>query len=93
MCFYRAMHRSLQIPEILSEILASISPESQKDRASQAAMARTCKLFYEPAMNALWFKINSITPLLKCLPQYTWDEQGPNVLVCLVAISEYIFIH
>lgn len=40
------------------------TPLTQK---SFAALARTCKHFYEPAMDLLWAKLDGIEPLLSCV--------------------------
>ena len=72
------MHRCLLLPEIQRLVIESIPsvdavpdpfagswqrvPEG--DRKAYAALARTCGAFYEPAMNALWRNIGSLSPVL-----------------------------
>ncbi|KAG2045621.1 hypothetical protein BDR06DRAFT_1051461, partial [Suillus hirtellus] len=34
---------------------------------SLAALARTCKPFYEPAMDLLWAELDGMEPLLSCV--------------------------
>jgi hypothetical protein len=34
-----------------------------------AALARTCRIFKEPALDVLWRDIKGIRPLLSCLPE------------------------
>ncbi|KAG1897397.1 uncharacterized protein F5891DRAFT_536689 [Suillus fuscotomentosus] len=34
-----------------------------------AALARTCKIFHEPAMDLLWTEIHELEPLLGCVPR------------------------
>lgn len=33
-----------------------------------AVLARTCKLFSEPALNILWHYMPNLNPLIRCLP-------------------------
>ncbi|GJE91783.1 F-box protein [Phanerochaete sordida] len=68
----RVMHPVLQIDEILVDILSTV------DRASLRSLGLACKTFYEPAMNALWYRIHSLVPLLACLPEdaVERDEHG-----------------
>jgi len=76
------MHRALFSFDILLEIFAHFckdianlhfldlsSGESERDRTSLIALARTCKTFYEPAMDFLWADIGyrGIYPLLGCV--------------------------
>ncbi|RDB17392.1 hypothetical protein Hypma_001681 [Hypsizygus marmoreus] len=42
------------------------------------ALARTCRLFYEPALTCLWSELSSIAPLVKCLPADAWEEVENN---------------
>jgi hypothetical protein len=34
-----------------------------------AALARTCRLFKEPALNTLWKKVSGLEPLISCFPE------------------------
>lgn len=55
------MHQCLRITEIQSLIFGSL-------RASECApLARTCKLFYEQAMDVLWADIDSLIPFIRCV--------------------------
>ncbi|EJF63283.1 hypothetical protein DICSQDRAFT_153845 [Dichomitus squalens LYAD-421 SS1] len=67
------MHRALRICEIARSICAFLNDESEPERPSLAALARTCKGLHEPAMEALWAVLDSLVPLLQCLP---WDCGG-----------------
>ncbi|KAG1777979.1 hypothetical protein EV702DRAFT_1099123 [Suillus placidus] len=77
------MHRALLIAEILLEIFAHVKSlpldpwyaidEKPTSRKCLAALARTCKKFYEPAMDFLWADLNEydgIAPLLGCVTRY-----------------------
>ncbi|KAG1770984.1 hypothetical protein EDD22DRAFT_864799 [Suillus occidentalis] len=69
------MHWALHICEILLEIFAHVNTVrnscSYQQKAfawkSLAALAVTCKTFYEPAMNELWAVMYGLTPLLGCV--------------------------
>lgn len=59
------MHQALLVPEVLLEIFAHVNKTSTQK--SLAALAATCKVFYEPAMEMLWAKIDQLEPLLGCV--------------------------
>lgn len=73
------MHQALLVCEILLEIFKHVNDIDWQNpimsyheimslvRASLAALARTCKKFYEPAMNELWAGIHGLNPLLGCV--------------------------
>jgi hypothetical protein len=67
------MHQALSVFEILLEIFAHLKPipgsfeENLWYQECLAAFARTCKTFYEPAMDLLWSDIFDIEPLLGCV--------------------------
>lgn len=67
--FLSNMHLCLQITEVLSAVLQAIDADSKLP--TNAAMARTCRAFYEPASDALWEDLPRLGPLLKCLPEQT----------------------
>ncbi|KAJ7052010.1 hypothetical protein C8F01DRAFT_1172729 [Mycena amicta] len=52
------MHRCLQIPEILLQVVAHYQPH---DKRTLAALARTCRLFEGPAADQLWREPGSAT--------------------------------
>ncbi|KAG1799300.1 uncharacterized protein HD556DRAFT_1534506 [Suillus plorans] len=65
------MHQGLLIPEVLLEIFAYVniipSTETTSTQKLLAALARTCKIFHEPAMDLLWTEIHGLEPLLGCV--------------------------
>ncbi|KAG1815820.1 hypothetical protein EV424DRAFT_1325217 [Suillus variegatus] len=62
------MHQALLVPEVLLEIFAYVPPtQTTSTRKVLAALARTCKIFHEPAMDLLWTKIDGLEPLLGCV--------------------------
>ncbi|KAG1897382.1 uncharacterized protein F5891DRAFT_536017 [Suillus fuscotomentosus] len=81
------MHQALLVPEVLLEIFAyvKIIPSTETTPAQEllAALARTCKIFHEPAMDLLWAEIDGLEPLLGCVARLhpliyhsstKWDE-------------------
>jgi hypothetical protein len=59
--------------EILLDIFTTIcgddsDSQDSLNRATIAALARTCRTFKEPALDVLWKDINGFKPLLSCLP-------------------------
>ncbi|KAG2065890.1 hypothetical protein BDR04DRAFT_1107806 [Suillus decipiens] len=73
------MHRALLVCEILLEIFKHINTIDWQNpmmksydkvsfvRTSLAALATTCRTFYEPAMSELWANIDGLNPLLGCV--------------------------
>ncbi|OAX37560.1 hypothetical protein K503DRAFT_866783 [Rhizopogon vinicolor AM-OR11-026] len=68
------MHPTLLLVEVLLETFAYLKPsgsasEKSLSRRSLSALARTCKPFYEPAMDLLWEDMDDygIIPLLGCV--------------------------
>lgn len=85
------MHRCLNVPEILCAILDAVVQEhgnphslsclSLVERATLAAMARTCRAFHESATDALWSTLTSLDPLVQCLPEHMWRVPSPGRVV------------
>jgi len=57
--------------EILTDIFAAIYEEGirKSPLPTFAALARTCRRFKEPALNALWKDMDDFMPLILCLPE------------------------
>ena len=61
-----AVHMALRITEILELIFDHVRPQNiiEPSRTQVLAMAaRTCKLFREPALTALWRELNTLSPV------------------------------
>jgi hypothetical protein len=73
------MHICLLPIEILIDIFAAIYEVDYKKRSLRtfAALARTCRRFKEPALNALWKDMNDFMPLVLCLPE---DVRGRSAV-------------
>lgn len=65
------MHQALLVPEIIMNIFehAKMGVHAKKPLSQKAlaALATTCKIFYEPAMDLLWSDIDGLLPLLGCI--------------------------
>ena len=72
------MHRCLHVFDIVSIITDFVFAlgDSTHDWRSVAALARTCKTFYEPALNTLWRTQIGIEYLIKCMPADAWEEHA-----------------
>ncbi|OAX41712.1 hypothetical protein K503DRAFT_797776 [Rhizopogon vinicolor AM-OR11-026] len=64
------MHICLLPTETLLDIFANIRGQrgSRRDRATIAALARTCRKFKEPALDTLWEHTYGFEPFISCLP-------------------------
>ncbi|KAF8547386.1 hypothetical protein OG21DRAFT_1424933 [Imleria badia] len=60
------MHAALQLTEI-SEVVCKFL-----DRPTLARLARTCRAFEEPALDALWKVIDGSEPLVRLFPDLVW---------------------
>ncbi|KAG1876405.1 hypothetical protein F4604DRAFT_697118 [Suillus subluteus] len=48
-------------------------------RKSLLALALTCKSFTGPALDLLWRQLAGLEPLIKCLPQSLWKQDGKKL--------------
>lgn len=55
-------HRCLHIAEIQGMIFGLL------DRHECTQLARTCRSFYDQAMNVVWAQMGSLIPFVKCMP-------------------------
>jgi hypothetical protein len=56
------MHPALRIFEVIDTVC------SHAEHESLPALASTCRAFEISALNALWRNLQSVEPLVKCLP-------------------------
>ncbi|CAL1695410.1 unnamed protein product [Somion occarium] len=95
------MHPALCIDEILLQVFSYLRPPNNRwndryyvgkirsARKTLASMARTCKLFSEPALNLLWERQNSILPLLKVLPTFRRNENDAYSIVSPISPEDW----
>ena len=72
------MHLSLQITEILTNIFESYN-DNKQDKTTLLQLALVCKIFHEPALDALWAFQRSFLILLKIFPRDLWEEAGKSI--------------
>ncbi|KAG2156422.1 hypothetical protein DEU56DRAFT_234738 [Suillus clintonianus] len=81
------MHSCLQIHEVLRSIFSAVNkyrditldvqqPFRGADvgRQTLACLARTCRAFSEPALDVLWAHIDTLGPVVACLPRHVWSR-------------------
>ncbi|KAI0754857.1 hypothetical protein C8Q80DRAFT_394216 [Daedaleopsis nitida] len=68
-----AQHRALHIVEIVRHVC------QVADQNTLAVLARTCKLFYETALQTLWTGIPDLVPLIKCFPADAWVIENSEI--------------
>ncbi|KAF8550681.1 hypothetical protein OG21DRAFT_385150 [Imleria badia] len=81
------MHHALEIQEILSLIFShyprpalSLYRHEHVDSTSDlAGLARTCRAFKEPALDALWSALFDSSPLARCLPEASHGISPENL--------------
>ncbi|KAJ7681997.1 hypothetical protein DFH06DRAFT_1314240 [Mycena polygramma] len=79
------MHRSLRISEVVAMICSQLNPLPRAEGADLAALARTCTLFHDPALDVLWRHQNTLMNLIDCMPAGLWEIMNdPGVFGILV---------
>ncbi|KIO05016.1 hypothetical protein M404DRAFT_25631 [Pisolithus tinctorius Marx 270] len=72
------MHACLLVPDILYLIIGFLKGDGYRSffisYKDVARLARTCKAFKDPALDALWRTQSSLSPLVMCLPSRFWTR-------------------
>lgn len=103
------MHPALQSPHVFDTILKfvdvfpsnlqlddpiAVPTFSVKGNKTLAILARTCRMFRDPALNVLWHTIRDIRPLLLIFPAHIWTEEPPKrgepLVYTLVSVIEFV---
>jgi hypothetical protein len=71
------MHRCLLVAEIFSIVTDSLTYYDRKKDVYRLAL--TCKAFSEPALDAVWRKIDGLRNLIYLLPDDLWHEENAEV--------------
>jgi hypothetical protein len=71
------MHPCLRVDEIIRLVAHKLVDSEAEGTA--ASLACCCKSFEEPVLDVLWVVQLGLTPLLKCLPEDTWEDSGKFV--------------
>jgi hypothetical protein len=66
------MHHCLQIAEITPLIMAFLVQDENRGARGVLPLLKTCKVFYEPALDILWRDLDTMAPLVMCLPGDVW---------------------
>ena len=78
---HTTMHLCLQISEILDNIFGSYNGNKQ-GKSTLLHLALVCKIFHEPALDALWKFQRSFWTLLKTFPRDSWEfMEEPDIRV------------
>ena len=82
------MHELFYIPELIGLICEALRLDSfshrndpHAARKALATLARTAKVFREPALSSLWYTQHTLVNLVKVLPHFLWREQHYTVRV------------
>ncbi|KAJ7461275.1 hypothetical protein B0H11DRAFT_2312698, partial [Mycena galericulata] len=73
------MHRCLKIPEVLRMVFAELGSGDRvpsEGRVALGRLARSCRIFSNPALDELWSSQVSLAPLLKCVANVRGDLEG-----------------
>ena len=95
------MHKCLTVFEIVSGVADAVVGEvdwthgytngpSYNEREGCASLARTCRAFYEPAMDAPWRHLPSLKPIISNLPQRNLSN---GMVSFLNLLAEYRVIY
>jgi hypothetical protein len=66
-----AMSRTLQCPELCRLICEEIGSD---DKRTLFRLSISCRRFMEPALDVLWYKLDSFVPLMLCMPKDLYQE-------------------
>ncbi|KAG2143789.1 uncharacterized protein EDB93DRAFT_1228628 [Suillus bovinus] len=69
------MHRCLHLEEILQEIFKNA------DYRSLTVLVRTCRLFYDPALNVIYSDISGLQPLIERLSHDLWSTSSGELVI------------
>ncbi|KAG5643531.1 hypothetical protein DXG03_000723 [Asterophora parasitica] len=74
------MHHCLTIQEIVANIIFEIPETFGPLDRTLAGLARTCRAFSEPALDALWCSQPNLFNLLKYLPADSYEANGSHLV-------------
>ena len=66
------MHACLKVDEIVRLVVHELIASERK--ATAAGLARCCKSFEDPTLDALWATLDRLLPLFKTFPEDVWNE-------------------
>ncbi|KAJ6579560.1 hypothetical protein DFH09DRAFT_330703 [Mycena vulgaris] len=71
-----ACSRTLQITEIVRMICDEADTGWLGPKQTLVTLARTSRIFSDPAFDNIWREQTSLAPLVKCMPDTLWEEKG-----------------
>lgn len=83
------MHNCLRNAELFDRVCRWVLVSKPNEcpiitgKSALAALCRTCHLFQEPALNVLYKSLESLHPLLSCLPTTTIISEGKETIVSI----------
>jgi hypothetical protein len=80
----RDMHRCFLVPELVQLVCDEFLEDGVQARRTLIALALTCRLFHEPALDLLWRRVASLGPLVKCMPSDLWKVRRESEKELLV---------
>ena len=85
-----AMHPCWSVSEITREVVEWVlaSPGQYASLKTLCSLARTCKAVQDVALDGLWRTQDTLTNLVKCLPEATWTSSEGQIVS---RIWSYIF--
>jgi hypothetical protein len=77
-----ATSRALQCPELLRLICKQIGTD---DKRTLSWLYLTCRSFMEPALDELWYKLDNLDPLVRCMDNDLVERVKKDRVVTLVS--------
>ncbi|KAF7313054.1 hypothetical protein MKEN_00990500 [Mycena kentingensis (nom. inval.)] len=73
------MNAAFDIPEIVTLFCGAVdtgnNPHAPTGNGDLAALSRVCRVFLEPALDALWARQTSLHPLIASFPRDLWTDE------------------
>ncbi|KAI6142830.1 hypothetical protein BKA82DRAFT_532008 [Pisolithus tinctorius] len=78
------MHACLGVLDFLHLIIGKVTDADNPILVAKTRLARTCRVFMDPALDTLWRKQSSLSPLVMCLPSSLWTRgnHGNSAVAC-----------
>lgn len=89
------MHHCLLIPELVhlicNEIRTGLGPESEICR-TLLSLALTSRLWSDAALDCLWYRVEGIEPLFRCMPEDLWRVEEREIVCTLFHVCCILFL-
>jgi hypothetical protein len=74
------LQQCVLVPDIVDLICGEVEKFPSQRYRTLKALARTCRLFQESALNRLWCELESLAPLIMCMPEDLWRVEGGDLV-------------